>query len=338
MFDKLSDKRCYIIAEIGGNFTTYEQALGLIDAAATAGVDAVKLQTFKAEAITSKTAMFDMECTGVISQIEYFKKYEIDKELHKKIFDYIQLKGLDWFSTPSHPDDVDMLHSLGVCCYKTGADDATNLPFLKYIARKGLPIILSTGMCTLKEVEEAVNAIEEEGNSKIVILHTVSGYPTYPENTNLNCILTLKSRFPHYNIGYSDHSLSTTAVIAAATMGATVIERHFTLDKSAEGPDHMLSSTPDEMKIIVDTIRTIEVMKGSYVKMPFGPEVENRVNNRKSVVAVKDIKKGETLTEKNIYLKRPGTGIEPKFYYNFLGRVARIDLEADRILSWNDLQ
>ena len=338
MFEKLDKSRCYIVAEIGGNFTTYEQARNLIDAAKFAHVDAIKLQTYRAETISSKTAMYNMENTGVASQFDLFKKYEIDKELHKKVFDYAQAKNLDWFSTPSHPEDVEMLHSLGVSCYKTGADDATNLPFLKYIARKGLPIILSTGMSTLKEVEEAVNAIEEEGNNKIVILHTVSGYPTYPENVNLNNILTLKSRFSHYHIGYSDHTLTTTAVIAAATMGAIVIERHFTIDKNAEGPDHMLSSTPEEMKYIVDTIRTIETMKGSYIKMPFGPEVNNRKNNRKSIVAIRPIKKGETLTESNIYLKRPGTGIKPKFYEDIIGRIARHDIEEDKVLSRRDFE
>lgn len=338
MYDKLSDIRCYIIAEIGGNFTTYEQAKDLIDAAAFAGADAVKLQTYRAETVSSKKAMFNMESTGVISQFDFFKKYEIDETLHKKVFDYAQTKNLDWFSTPSHPEDVEMLHSLGVSCYKIGADDATNLPFLRYVAQKGLPVILSTGMCTLKEVEEAVYAIEETGNNKTVILHTVSGYPTYPEHVNLNSILTLKSKFPYYHIGYSDHTLTTTAVIAAATMGASIIERHFTLDKNAEGFDHMLSSTPDEMKHIVDTIRMVELMKGSYVKMPHGPEVENRKNNRKSIVAIKAIRKGEVLTEDNVYPKRPGTGISPKFYDSIIGKTARDDIEEDKVLTWCDLE
>lgn len=337
MFEKLNDKRCYIIAEIGGNFTTYDQAKDLIDAAAAANVDAVKLQTYKAETIASKSAVFDMEAISGITQMEYFKKYEIDKDVHKKIFEYAQSKGLDCFSTPSHPEDVDMLLSLGVSCFKTGADDATNLPFLKYMARKGLPIIFSSGLCTLREIEDAVNAIEEEGNSKIVIMHTVSGYPTHPHEVNLNVILALKSRFPYYNIGFSDHTLTTTASIAAATMGAVVVERHFTLDKNADGPDHMLSSTPDEMKYIVDTIRTIETMKGSYIKMPFGSEINNRKNNRKSVVAIKTIKKGDILSEENIYVKRPGTGIPPCCLEQFYGRTAERDMKEDDLLKWEDM-
>lgn len=338
MFDKLNQNKCYIIAEIGGNFTAFNEAKLLIDAAKDAQVNAVKLQTYRAETISCKNNYFYMENIGEILQFDFFKKYEINKDLHQKIFCYIASKGLDWFSTPSHPEDVDMLNSLGVKCHKIGADDATNISFLKYIAKTGLPMILSTGMCTLKEVEEAVNAIEEEGNNKIIILHTVSGYPTYFENVNLNCIITLKNRFPHYHIGFSDHTLTTTASIAAATMGATVIERHFTLDKNAEGPDHMLSSTPEEMKYIVDTIRTIEVMKGSFMKMPFGSEVNNRKNNRKSIVAITDIKKGETITEKNVYVKRPGTGIEPKFLCNIIGKTARYDIKEDKILNWGDFE
>ena len=338
MFNKLKENRCYFIAEIGGNFLNFDQAKALIDAAASAGADAIKLQTYRAETVSSKVAMFDMENTGVMSQFDLFKKLEIGKELHKKVFDYAEEKGIDWFSTPAHPEDVDMLHSLGVCCYKIGADDATNIPFLRYVAKQGLPIILSTGMCTMKEVEEAVSTIEEEGNDKLVILHTVSGYPTHPADVNLNNILTLKRRFPHYHIGFSDHSLATTAAIAAATMGAAVVERHFTIDKNAEGPDHMLSSTPDEMKLIIDTVRTIEVMKGSFVKMPFGVEVPNKKNNRKSIIATKPIKKGELLTEENIFPKRPGSGIEPKYYDIIVGKIATCDIEEDKILEWSDFK
>lgn len=338
MLDKLKDKTCYFIAEIGGNFTTYEEAVKLIDGAHYAGVDAVKIQTFKAETICSKDAYFDMEYTGKISQFEYFKKYEIDKELHSRIFNYAQNKGLDWFSTPSHQDDVDMLSSLGVKCYKVGADDATNVPFLKYMAKTNLPIILSTGMCTINEVDEAVSAIEEEGNNKIIILHTVSGYPTHPENINLNVLITLKQKYPHYCIGFSDHSLNTLAALAAATMGANVIERHFTLDKNGDGPDHKLSSTPDEMKELIDNVRLIETMKGSFIKMPFGPEILNRVNNRKSIVAIKNIKKGELLSPENISVKRPGIGIQPKDIQQILGKSAKINIDEDILISWKDVE
>jgi len=336
--DIILEKRSsiYIIAEIGGNFITYKEAIKLIDAAKESGVDCVKLQTYKAENISSKTAFFDMENTGKISQYEYFKKYEISEELHKKIINYIKSKDLDWFSTPSHPEDLDMLVKLGMEAIKLGADDATNIPFIKYCAKTGLPIVLSTGMCTLDEVKEAVETILSQGNKKIVLLHCISGYPTYPEQVNLNVINTYKKEFPDLLIGFSDHTLTPLTCIAAAVMGANVVERHFTLDKKAEGPDHMISATPDEMKYIVDSIRTVEIMKGSEVKIPYGVEVQNRINNRKSIVAIKNIKKGELFSSDNIYMKRPGTGIEPKYYEQILGKIAHKDIEADEILQWSD--
>lgn len=334
MFEKLD--KCYIIAEIGGNFTTYEEAKALIDAAKSSGVDCVKFQTFKAETISCKNQFFDMESTGKISQYEYFKKYEISEELHRKIIDYTVSVGLDWFSTPSHTTDLDLLIKLNVKAIKVGADDANNLPFLKEIAKTGLAIVLSTGMCTLEEVKEAVDTILKEGNNKIVILHTVSGYPTYPEQVNLNILNTYRREFPDFYTGFSDHTLSPLACIAAAAMGANVVERHFTLDKNAEGPDHIISATPEEMKYIVDSIREIEMMKGTGLKIPYGPEIKNRENNRKSVVAIKEIKKGEKLTEENIGIKRPGSGIEPKYYEQLLGKTANKDMSEDELLSWGD--
>lgn len=337
MFENIKKDRCYIIAEIGGNFITYNEAVKLIDGAKYAGVDCIKLQTFTAETISTKGAFFDMENTGKISQFEYFKKYEISKDLHKKIFDYIDSKEMDWFSTPSHPEDVDMLTSLGAKAIKVGADDATNIPLLKYIAKTGLPVFLSTGMCEMEEVKEAVNAILEEGNNRIVILHTVSGYPTYAEDVNLNVLTTYRNEFPDFFIGFSDHTLTPIASIAAAAIGANVIERHFTLDKNAEGPDHMISATPEEMKYIVDSIREIEKIKGSGVKMPFGPEIKNRDNNRKSVVAIKNIKTGDLLTRDNVYVKRPGTGIAPKYLEDVLGRVVKKNIKEDEQIQWGDL-
>lgn len=337
MFNKIN-RRCYIVAEIGGNFTTYQDAIKLIDAAKGSGVDCIKLQTFRAETISSKSAMFDMENTGKISQYEYFKKYELSKEIHRDIFTYAILNGLDYFSTPSHRTDVDMLESLGVPAYKVGADDAVNIPFLKYIAKLGKPVFLSTGMCTLEEIKESVNAILEEGNKKIVIFHTVSGYPTHAEDVNLNVLKTLMKEFPDLPIGFSDHSLSPIACIAAATLGAKVLERHFTLDKNAEGPDHMLSSTPEEMKYLVDSVRAVETMMGSYEKKPFGPEIKNRINSRKSIVAIRNIDKGEKLSLDNIDVKRPGSGIAPKHLFEIEGKTATRNIKEEEILNWSDFQ
>lgn len=333
----LKTDRCYIVAEIGGNFKDYETAVLLIDQAKESGVDAVKLQTYRAQTLSSRHAIFDMENTGVASQIEYFKEYEIDEKLHSKVYQYAKEKGLDIFSTPSHITDVEMLERLETDVYKIGADDATNLPFLKEIAKLKKPIILSTGMCTLEEVKEAVDTIISEGNSEITIMHVVSLYPTAPQYVNLEVIKTLQSQFPQFTIGYSDHTLGVDSCIFAAVMGAQIIEKHFTYDKNAEGPDHMLSATRDEMKILVDKIRLYEQMRGNSIKMPVGDEVKNRRNNRKSVVCVRDMKKGDIITNEDIDIKRPGSGILPKYKEMMIGKTLVKDVEEDSLLQWSDL-
>ena len=331
-------KRVYIVAEIGGNFTDYDTATLLIDQAKESGADAVKLQTYKANAVASKQAMFDMENTGIIRQTEYFKKFELDMEMHEKVYAYARKMGLDIFSTPSHMSDVDMLERLGTNVYKIGADDVTNIPFLKGVARLGKTIMLSTGMSTLEEVREAVNAILEEGNEDIVIMHVVSLYPTAPQYVNLEAIRTLQREFPQFTVGYSDHTLGIDSCIFAAVMGARVIEKHFTYDKQAEGPDHMLSATMDEMKTLVEKIRLYEEMRGHGVKMPMGDELKNRKNNRKSIVCVHGIKRGEVLTEDYVDIKRPGFGIPPKYKAVLIGKRAVRDIEDDTVIRWADFE
>src|SRR6266702_6961331 len=196
MFARYSKDRCYVIAEIGGNFTTFEEARRLIDEAAGTGADAVKLQTYRAETLSSKKAMFDMENTGVTSQFELFRKYEVDEDLHRKVFAYAGEQGLDWFSTPSHSSDADMLERLGVGVFKVGSDDAYNIPFLKDLARRGKPVMMSTGMCTLDEVKESVAAMLETGNPRIMLLHAITSYPTHPDSVNLRAMQTLARAFP----------------------------------------------------------------------------------------------------------------------------------------------
>lgn len=338
MFRKYSPDRCYIIAEIGGNFTEFGQAARLIDEAAACGVDAVKLQTYRADTVSSRSAMFDMENTGKVSQHELFKKYEIGESLHRRVFAHAESKGLDWFSTPAHESDVDILENLGVGAHKIGSDDAVNLPFLRYVARTGKPIVLSTGMCTLQEVRESVDTILATGNDRLILLHAVTSYPTHPENVNLSAMQTLKKEFPALDVGYSDHTLGTTACICAVAMGARLIEKHFTYDKRAEGPDHMLSAEPAEMKAIVDAVRDFEKMRGNGIKRPSDSEATTRVNNRKSIVLVKSIAAGEPLSFAHLSIKRPGYGIAPKFLEQMAGRVVRKDKSADDVLTWEDLQ
>lgn len=337
MFNNYQKSRCYIIAEIGGNFTTFKEASHLIDEAKKCGVDAVKLQTYRADTIASKKAIFDMENTGVVSQHELFKKYEVDDTLHLEVFNYAQSKGLDWFSTPSHKSDVELLEKCGVGAYKIGSDDAVNLPFLRYVAKMGKPILLSTGMCTLDEVCESVATILSEGNERIILLHAITSYPTHPDNVNLQAMQTLMKAFPLLDVGYSDHTLSPVASICAVAMGARVIERHFTYNKKAEGPDHQLSADPDEMKWLVDAIRNFEIMKGTGIKRPADSEKSTRINNRKSIVLNRNIRAGERLYEQDIAIKRPGYGIAPKFFEHVLGRTIANDMEKDSVLNWNDL-
>lgn len=331
-------EKCYIVAEIGGNFIDYNIAVNLIDQAKKSGADAVKLQTYRADTIASKQAMFDMENTGIALQKDYFRKYELSEEIHRKVFEYAKKQGLDVFSTPSHMTDVEMLERLGTDIYKIGADDATNIPFLKNIAKLKKPIMLSTGMCTLYEVHDAVEAILEEGNSDIIIMHVVSLYPTAQQFVNLEAIRTLQKEFPQFTIGYSDHTLGIDSCIFAAVMGAKVIEKHFTYDKKADGPDHILSATYEEMKQLVEKIRLFEQMRGNGIKMPMGDEIKNRKNNRKSVVNVRDIKKGERIQETDIDIKRPGFGIPPKYSNLLIGKKAVRDIDKDSILQWVDFE
>ena len=337
MFQNYKVDKCYVIAEIGGNFTTLDQARRLIDEAALCGVDAVKLQTYRAQTLSSRLAVFDMENTGVTSQFNLFKKYEIDEDLHSQVFLYAQEKGLDWFSSPSHQSDVDLLERCGVGAHKIGSDDAVNLPFLRYVARTGKPILLSTGMCTLEEVRESVSAILGEGNDQLVLLHAITSYPTHPQHVNLRAMQTLMQAFPQLDVGYSDHTVSPVACLCAVAMGARVIERHFTYDKEAEGPDHMLSADPAEMKWLVDAIRSFEVMRGNGVKRPAESERTTRRNNRKSLVITQPVRTGERLTADHVAVKRPGYGIQPKYFEQVLGRTAGRDLDVDTVLDWGDL-
>ena len=310
----------------------------LVDAAAECGVDAVKLQTYRAETIASREAIFDMENTGVVSQYDLFKKYEIDEELHKKVFDYAGSRQLDWFSTPSHESDVDLLEKLNVGAYKIGSDDAVNIPFLKYVARRKKPIILSTGMCTLDEVRESVEAIKSEGNKQIILLHAITSYPTHPESVNLLAMRSLMKAFPEFPIGYSDHTIGTVACINAVAMGAAVIEKHFTCDKNADGPDHMLSADVPEMKEIVDGIRLVEKMKGDGIKRPADSEKTTRINNRKSIILIRSMKAGESIKSDDLAIKRPGYGIQPKYIEQVTGKTLVRDMHSDSVLNWDDLR
>jgi sialic acid synthase SpsE len=334
---KAGFKKTYIIAEIGGNFNTFGQAKKLILSAKKCGVDAVKIQTYKADTLASKKAKFNMENTGKVSQYELFKKYQLSNKLHEKIFTFAKKIDIDFFSTPAHEKDVDMLESFNVPIHKIGSDDAVNIPFLEYVAKTKKIIILSTGMCTLSEVKRSVQAIYKH-NRKLIVLHCVSNYPTKTTDVNLKAIETLKSRFPKISIGFSDHTVGISASLYSVSFGARIIEKHFTLNKKAKGPDHMLSADPSELYQLVKIVREYNFLKGDGKKTPNKTEIKNKKNNRKSLVIEKNIEKGMILNKEYISIKRPGYGIEPKDFYKVIGKKTLKKLKKDHVIKWSDIK
>lgn len=330
-------EKAYVIAEIAGNFSSLDEAKKLIDGAVYAGADAVKLQTYKADTLASTKAKYEMENTGNVSQYDLFKEGELSEEDHEEIYKYANEKNIDIFSTPSHTLDIELLERLGTSVYKIGSDDSYNLPFIEEVAKLQKPLMVATGMRTIYEVDEIVNTIMKTGNSNFMIFHAITSYPTPYELANLNVIKVMLERYPNILIGYSDHTIGWQCSYAARVMGAMVIERHFTLDRNAKGPDHILSSTPEELKILIDAIRIFEKAQGNGLKMPMGQEIINRKNNSKSVVLSKNISKSEVLTKQHLSIKRPGYGIEPKKMYDLIGKRVNKDLSKDDILSWDDI-
>ena len=327
---------CFLIAEIGGNFSTFDQACRLIDEAAEAGVHAVKIQTFRASTLTTRGAVFEMENTGNIPQYQHFEKFEVDENLHRQVFDYARSKGLFVLSTPSHPTDVDMLENLGVAAHKIGSDDALNIPLLRHVARTNKPVLLSTGMCTMEEARFAVDTIRSEGNEQIILFHCTTNYPTHPQSVNLRAMLGMQQEFD-FPVGYSDHTIGIDTCYAAAVLGAPILEFHFTYDKAADGPDHMLSKDLAETSELVRKVMDLPILLGDGVKRPAETELTSLRNNRKSLVLIADVKKGEKFTALNIDVKRPGYGVPGIHYDEVIGKTASRDLLADGVLAWEDL-
>lgn len=326
----------YIIAEIGGNFSTFAEGKALIDAAEAAGADAVKIQTYKAHTVSSRKAMFSaegMEFTGDASQFDMFVQYQIDDGVQEEVYAYAKEHEVVLFSTPGHQSDVDVLETLGNCIYKIGSDDAVNLPLLRYVARLQKPILLSTGMCTLHEVGLAVDTVLGEGNDQLMLLHCVTNYPAAPESVNLQAMVSMQQSLG-LPTGYSDHVLGNDVCLAAVALGACILEKHFTLDKSADGPDHALSATPDEWRRLVDSTRSVERALGDGVKRPAAAEQTTRVNNRKSMVSVRDIAAGESIAIDAVDIKRPGYGISPRHWEAVIGKAALRDIPADEVITW----
>lgn len=327
----------YIVAELGVNHNGDMNIVReLIDKAAEAGVDAIKFQKFKTEALVTKLApkakYQEVTTDKSESQYDMLKRLELNESNLKELYSYALSKGIEAFATPFDDESVEFLYDLGIKAYKVGSGDITNLPMLKKIAKKKLPIIISAGMSTLGEIEDALDAIRSEGNEEIVLMHCTSNYPTNEEQVNLRAMNTMMEAFG-VPTGYSDHTMGTAVSIAAVARGAVIIEKHFTLDRSLPGPDHTASLEPHELRGLVEGIRAVEKALGSPIKRPNESELEVKDVAQKSIVAEMDIKKGEVITEEMLTVKRPGTGIKPKYLEFVVGRTAKVDIKADELIS-----
>lgn len=317
----------YFVAEAGLNHNgDLKIAKQLIDEAFNCGADAIKFQTYKtSEFLTKDSEYFD-----------FFKNVELSYEEFKELNDYSKNVGITFFSSPFDIESAEFLIQLGIPCFKIASSDLTNHPLIQKVAKTETPLIISTGLSTMKEVEDAVNTCLHEGNNKIILLHCVANYPTLPNEVNLSSMETIRKKF-NVPVGFSDNGDSSLVDIVAVSMGANIIERHFTLDKNLEGPDHSFSIEPKSLKVLIEQIRQIELMKGDGIKVPQKSEKENRDAIRKSIYANKDICKGESLEGASISVKRPVKSIQPKFLNDLIGRKVNRDIKKDKPINWQDL-
>lgn len=339
--------KTFIIAEAGVNHNgDIDTALRLVDMAKKAGADAIKFQTFKSErlvAFSTPKAKYQKANTGSNeSQLEMLKRLELTNDNFKRLFSYCRKKGIFFISTPFDEKSADMLDRLGMNIFKIPSGEITNKPLIQHIATKNKPVILSTGMSYLNEVEKAVEWIydiwNKSGfNQQLTLLHCVSNYPAHAEDVNLYAMNTLKTAFG-LSVGYSDHTLGIEIPIAAVAIGAKVIEKHFTLDRNMKGPDHKASLEPDELKAMVKAIRNVEKAMGDGIKRPTEKEDETRIIARRSLVAKRDIKKGDVIRSGDIIIKRPGSGILPEFKDIIKGMKAGKNIKADSVIKWGDLK
>lgn len=332
------DSSCFIIAEAGSNHDRdLGQAKKLIDVAVEAGADAVKFQTFTADKIAANTSHPIMklgdEYEGVPTLYELYKGLELPREWQRELKEYADEKGIMFLSTPFDYDAVEELEELGMEAYKIASFEMVDIPFLRYIAKKNKPIILSTGMASLGEIEDALNAIYEQGNNQVILLHCGISYPMPVEEVNLAAMDTVKSAF-RLPVGYSDHTLGIAIPIAAVARGAKVIEKHFTLDRNLKGPDHKFAIEPDELKAMVKGIRDAEKAIGSSIKGLAHTERLHHQRGRRSIFAKMDIPKGTIITEDMLAVLRPGVGLMPKYFDIVVGREARKDIKKNEPITW----
>ncbi|MDD3603884.1 MAG: N-acetylneuraminate synthase [Kiritimatiellae bacterium] len=331
--------RCFIIAEAGVNHNgSLERALELVDAAAAAGADAVKFQTFVAEEEISRfapKAEYQLASTpSAESQMEMVKKLELNREQHEALLRRCRQKNIMFLSSPFDLKSIQMLLDLDVAGIKIPSGEITNLPYLRAIGRSGKPVIMSTGMATTGEIGDALKVLEKSGTlrDRVMMLHCNTEYPTPMKDVNLRAMLTLRDTFG-VRIGYSDHTLGTEVSVAAVALGAAMIEKHLTLDCGLPGPDHKASMEPRPFREMVQAIRNVEQSLGSGEKTPSPSERKNLAIARKSIVASRDIAAGERFTEENITAKRPGTGISPMKWDEVIGRTAKRAYQTDEMIE-----
>lgn len=334
---KTAMSRIFIIAEAGVNHNgDLETAKRLVEEAARAGADAVKFQTFRAEALVCKDARkadYQMRTTGQAeSQLAMLKKLELTPDMHEQLLAYCGEKHIMFLSTPFDIDSLHYLIQCGVKMIKVPSGEVTNYPYLREVGRCGKRVVISSGMCTLAEIREAVAVLRDNGSSDITVLHCNTEYPTPYRDVNLQAMLTIRRELGT-EIGYSDHTQGIEIPIAAAAMGASVIEKHFTLDRNMEGPDHKASLEPAELREMVRAVRNVEAAMGDGVKKPSDSEKKNREIARKSIVAGRPIKAGEILTEENLTTKRPGSGISPMCWNDIVGKTAVRDFAEDELIE-----
>ena len=332
---------CFIIAEAGVNHNgSLELALKLVDAAAAAGADAVKFQTFKADRLVTRNAPkagYQVRATGDAgTQHEMLKRLELTEEDHRSLIAHCERRGVLFLSTPFDEESCDFLESLELPAFKLPSGELTNLPFLAHVAGKGKPVILSTGMATLQEVDTAVETIARSGNNRLVLLQCASEYPADPAEANLRAMASMRSSFG-FPVGFSDHTPGMAAAIAAAALGACVVEKHFTLDREMPGPDHRASLEPEELAGMVRGIRVAESALGDGEKRPGAGEAATARAARKSLVAACDISAGTVLGPEHIAVKRPGTGISPGMRMRLLGRKTKVSVPAGTLFDWEML-
>ena len=334
--NKFHSESMFIIAEIGVNHNgSIELAKKMIKSASECGVDAVKFQTFNSENLVTenaKTATYQERNTNENSQLEMLKKLELSFEDFKQLKDYASKHDVKFISSPFDIQSVDLLEKLDVPMYKLGSGELNNFELIDYVQKTNKPMIISTGMATLDEIKETYDFIENKDN--LIILHCITGYPTSFSEANLNFIKTLQNEF-NVPIGFSDHSPGIELPIAAVALGACVVEKHFTLDKTLEGPDHKASLNPEEFKAMVDAIRNVEVAMGDGVRKFSENELEIKKVARKSIVLNQDVNKNTIIEKEMLSIKRPGTGIAPKFINDVVDKKVNKDLKANSVLKWD---